>query len=226
MLRSHQARWRRRRQEAQALSAAAVASWITSMLRNVYRSLGPVAIGVCFLHCGRLGFDPVETGPFEAGPADAALPQGDGSMPDGTVDAPVVDPGEACTYLNPLPCGLPGIALITSGSQSVSDNTNVRGDQLLGSCARAPGSGEFTVTYTSSVSGTYVFFTAGSAIDTTLYIRDGGCGGPELACNDDVTPGDRTSQVVISVVPDQVIVAVVDGATGLCGEITLTVARL
>src|SRR5687768_18215781 len=46
--------------------------------------------------------------------------------------------------------------------------------------------------FTAQRPGVYEFDTFGSDFDTVLYTQEGGCDGPESACNDD-TPEDRKS---------------------------------
>ncbi|MBI1817100.1 MAG: hypothetical protein HYR72_19160 [Deltaproteobacteria bacterium] len=62
------------------------------------------------------------------------------------------------------------------------------------------GAPERTFRFTAPVSGQYLIDTAGSY--TVLYVRDGSCGGPTLACS--------TGQIVIDLVAGQSIVVVVD----------------
>ena len=71
---------------------------------------------------------------------------------------------------------------------------------------------------------------ATTSYDTVLYVRNPGCSGPDLACNDD-TPGCGTagssyhgSRLVLPVLAGQTYVIVVDGYNGRSGTFTLNVS--
>lgn len=76
--------------------------------------------------------------------------------------------------------------------------------------------------FTAAQAGTYTFSTDGSDFDTVLYVLDGeGCGGPELACDDD--GGESTqSQVTVTLSEGQSVVVVVDGYDDASGAFTLS----
>jgi len=86
-----------------------------------------------------------------------------------------------------------------------------------GTCGRGD-TREATIRFEAPMDGSYDIDTAGSGFDTVLYVRDGDCSGPELACNNDrpggggtgMTP-DPTSVVRVSLTAGQVIFIVVDG---------------
>ena len=67
--------------------------------------------------------------------------------------------------------------------------------------------------WTAPATGTYVIDTSGSSYDTLIFVREGGCNGLELACNDD-TPQDLTSAVQVDLVAGQIISIFVDGFSG------------
>lgn len=91
----------------------------------------------------------------------------------------------------------------TMGDTLMSDNT------LFGSCGGNL-AGDESFTFTAPEPGIYTFDTAGSDYDTVLYVRED-CSGAELACNDDVSGVDSTSQVNIPLEQDEQVVVVVDG---------------
>ncbi len=94
--------------------------------------------------------------------------------------------------------------------QSASGNTNSSDNTIAGSCG-----GDFSpddvYLFTAPQAALYQFDTFGSALDSVLYLRDGGCGGPELDCNDDVSVGDADSRVVQGLAAGQVVAVAVDG---------------
>jgi hypothetical protein len=95
-----------------------------------------------------------------------------------------------------------GLALLTSGT-----------------CG---GSGpERTFEWTPAVSGTATIDLCGSSYDTVLYIRQGGCNGTQLACNND-SCGSQ-SRITPSVTAGQTYSIVVDGWSGANGSFVLTV---
>jgi len=57
-----------------------------------------------------------------------------------------------------------------------------------------------------------------------LSILDGGCAGPELACNDDAPTGSH-SRLLVQLTQGQTVVVAVDGAGGEEGPYTLTVDK-
>jgi len=77
-----------------------------------------------------------------------------------------------------------------------------------GSCG---GTGsEVTLRFVAPTGGTYVIDTSGSAVDTVLYVRDGACDGPELACDDDVSRPLTSSELSVTLTAAQVVFIVVD----------------
>jgi hypothetical protein len=76
--------------------------------------------------------------------------------------------------------------------------------------------------FRAPAAGSYTFDTIGSSFDTVLEIRDGGCGGLPLACNDNGGTG-GTSKVVLTLAADQVVVIIIDGRSSSQGSYTLHV---
>jgi hypothetical protein len=85
-----------------------------------------------------------------------------------------------------------------------------RTDFYLGSCTDGVNGDEVLLTWTAPEAGTYFIDTLGSAIDTVLYVLDG-CGGFELACNDDISIDLFTSSLSIDLSAGEQILIVVDG---------------
>lgn len=107
--------------------------------------------------------------------------------------------------------------------QSVmGDNFGLK-DDWQPSCG--PGGHDASYQFTASADGTYVFDTAGSAIDTVLGVLDG-CGGPELDCNDDVAMGDPTSEITIVLTAGQSVIIVVDTFDAVSGPFNLNVSAM
>jgi uncharacterized protein YkwD len=98
----------------------------------------------------------------------------------------------------------------------------------LASCGRGGGGApEATFAWTAPAAGRYVFSTEGSAFDTILYVREGGCSGPELACADDVVEGRvRHSRVEVALAARQSVAIVVDGFDDESGAFTLRIGAL
>ena len=81
-----------------------------------------------------------------------------------------------------------------------------------------------TATYPDTTgTANYTFSTAGSAYDTVLYVLDG-CGGTELACNDDRVFGDTASRIAnLPLTIGQTVIVVVDGYSTNSGNYQLRV---
>jgi len=105
---------------------------------------------------------------------------------------------------------------------TVEADTTEQIDELAGSCGggSAP---EITYTFTAPRTAEYIFETAGSAIDTVLYILEGECEGPELRCDDDGFAGENASLVSLPLLEGQTVTAVVDAFGVEGGPIQLTV---
>ncbi|TPV94592.1 MAG: hypothetical protein B7733_14325 [Myxococcales bacterium FL481] len=97
---------------------------------------------------------------------------------------------------------------------------------LNGTCS---GSGpDRSYLWTAPYEGRFVFETVGSVAlghdDPLLHVRDGGCGGGELACRDDIEAGvDLESRVELELAADQTVVVVVDGWIDQSGPFALTI---
>ena len=91
----------------------------------------------------------------------------------------------------------------------IIDNTIGRSDDFLGSCGigAAP---DFQLGFVAPWAGSFTFDTSGSSFDTVLYVNDGECGTPELACNDDFI--DLESRLTIDLELGQIVTVNVDGA--------------
>src|SRR5690606_29842727 len=83
------------------------------------------------------------------------------------------------------------------------------------------GSPDHAFAWTAPADGVYRFDTAGSMFDTVVYLLDGGCAGPPLACNDDA--GGPTAAVSAYLLAGQDVIIVVDGASGASGSFALLV---
>ncbi len=99
---------------------------------------------------------------------------------------------------------------------TVSGSTLGLSNAFTPGCVPAVGP-EATFSWTAPFAGTFTFDTLGSSYDTVLSLRDGGCGGSEIACNDDAQG--VSSKVTTSLAANQTIVVVVDGFGG--GSYTL-----
>ena len=105
--------------------------------------------------------------------------------------------------------------------QSVSGTTLGAGDALSPSCNTLP-TADASYTFTAPADGAYAFHTDGSALDTVIHLREGGCAGPEIACDDDNMLGDQ-SFVLAHLVAGQTVLVSVEGFAGQEGDFTLHV---
>lgn len=156
--------------------------------------------------CGRIGFEPLGSG--DGGPG--------GDVPDAV--------GMACPNVATGTCGGNQSNLFPTGSAMHSGGTSGLGNARSGSCGGADAE-ETTLEVFIEGSATYRFDTAGSDFDTVLYVRDGGCDGAELVCNDNAGGGPH-SEVTLALTAGQTIVIVVDGASGVCGNYVLNLRGL
>jgi len=110
--------------------------------------------------------------------------------------------------------------------QTLLDQTVVAFDAFEGSCGDE-GAGDRALAFTAPQDGIYSFDTTGSDFDTVLYVLDGSCSGPELACNND-EPGTfgGHSALTLPLASGQAVTAVVEGFLGETGDLALTVDRL
>ncbi len=100
-----------------------------------------------------------------------------------------------------------------SGSTVDGDNTT------FATCGGTTGNDD-QWTFTAPEAGIYTIDTLGSNFDTVLYALDG-CGGTELACNDNSV--DMTSRINVSLAAGQEVVLVVDGAGLDSGDYDLNI---
>ncbi len=107
--------------------------------------------------------------------------------------------------------------------QAIMGNNTGLFDDHVPSCT-AGGGEDAMYQFTALVDGNYTFNTAGSGFDTSLVLLDG-CGGVELACNDDVDES-LTSEITIALVAGQSVIVVVDSFDGEVGPFNLNILPL
>ena len=127
--------------------------------------------------------------------------------------------GKTSFVLNIAASGCSPSSLSSALGIAVSTGTTATGASgLTGSC-RSPQSGgekEQILMWRAPESGSYTFDTMGSAFRTVLYLRNGGCDGTEIACNDNIgiIGGSSTyryqSRLVASLLHYQFLAIVVD----------------
>jgi hypothetical protein len=85
---------------------------------------------------------------------------------------------------------------------------------------------ESTVTWTAPANGDFTFSTEGSEYDTLLYVREDGCEGPELDCNDDPPDAKGTpwSELTLRLHGGQRVAVFIDGHGLEGGAWTLSIA--
>ncbi|MBX7077891.1 MAG: hypothetical protein K1X88_01810 [Nannocystaceae bacterium] len=122
--------------------------------------------------------------------------------------------------IEPLPC-VESVLDPAVGSDLAHAMTQSAGDDDAASCG---GSGSPDVAYEWRVpyDGFFVLDTQGSDFDTVLYLRDGACDGPELACNDN-GEGVGYSSITGPFSADQRVVVVLDGTAGESGTAQLNI---
>jgi hypothetical protein len=123
----------------------------------------------------------------------------------------LVDCADGDCSLDPLcvpPCA--DDVLVGSLPISVAGSTVGQGNDESGSCGGTTAA-EVVFQWVPDTSGTVTIDTIGSAYDTLLYVR-AGCGGAQLACNDDAVG--LQSRVNVNVTAGDAIIIVVDGYSG------------
>lgn len=110
-----------------------------------------------------------------------------------------------------------------TGERVATGTTLGAGRNLRGSCGGATAE-DVAFAWTAPEAGEYTFSTTGSRFDTLLYVRDG-CGGAELACNDDAADDVTGARVTVSLRMGQSVVVVVDGFDQSSGDFELHVTR-
>lgn len=139
--------------------------------------------------CGRIGFD--------------ALGAGSGAA-DGAADGVAVDRDGPASCAVPL---CPDRSASVDSTSQVGTGAEVAADRgLVGSCGGA-GGGEATFRVTPVGAGTYRFVVRGGD-PLVAYLRDGCCGGPELAC----TTRPATTPIIHALQAQQVVFLIVDDA--------------
>lgn len=103
----------------------------------------------------------------------------------------------------------------------MGDNTGL-GEDHFTSCGNGGGH-DAMYQFTAPVAGNFSFDTFGTMYDTILVVLDG-CGGNELACNDDTM--NLQSQVTVNLGAGQVVIVVVDGYSGATGPFTLNITQV
>ncbi|MCX4247025.1 hypothetical protein [Paraliomyxa miuraensis] len=103
---------------------------------------------------------------------------------------------------------------------SLMGSTAAADEASAGSCGGL-GSPDHAYLWTAPADGAYRFDTGGSVFDTVVYLLDGGCLGPELACNDDA--GGPTATAAAYLLAGQTVVIVIDGMGGAQGSFSLLV---
>lgn len=124
-----------------------------------------------------------------------------------------------CAFTCPTAVLTGAFPIVVNGTTAGAPN----GIDLAG-CATGDAS-EQTFTFTAPADATYTFSTAGSAYDTVLGLLDG-CGGVELACNDDAPSGGLQSELSRPMASGDTVLVVVDGYGTAAGDFTLTVQML
>ncbi|MCA9695886.1 MAG: hypothetical protein KC431_00055, partial [Myxococcales bacterium] len=136
----------------------------------------------------------------------------------GAVNLTISDADAVMGCGDPLP---PGVPTFASGA------TGGAGNDFTGTCSVNP-SPERELWWTAPATGTYEISLEGSAYDTLLYVRDGGCDGPELGCNDDTETMfgiELWSTLVLDLQAGQTISIFVDGFNG-SGSFQLAINQL
>ena len=128
------------------------------------------------------------------------------------VDSYEAEGGDYTLNVSFSPGACPDSDLGSTVPQTISGDTTTGDNTVTGSCGGGAANDD-AYSFTAPNNGIFTFDTAGSSIDTVLYLRDGDCNGPELACNDDVGGGLTTSVVSLAMTAGQSVVAVVDGNT-------------
>jgi hypothetical protein len=104
---------------------------------------------------------------------------------------------------------------------TVSDTTVGEDNAHAASCGGLA-SNDVSYTWTAPFEATFSFDTFGSAFDTVVYVLDGNCTGPEIACSNDTLAG-TTSSTIAHLAAGEDAVIVVDG-NGAEGNFDLNVS--
>lgn len=112
-----------------------------------------------------------------------------------------------------LPSAVPVVA---------NGDTLTSGDDTIPSCNVGSTANDVAYEWNPPADGLYTIDLAGSNYDTMLYVLDG-CGGIELACNDDSAALGLQSEVQIQAVAGQPVIIIVDGFGAVNGNYTLNI---
>ncbi len=110
---------------------------------------------------------------------------------------------------------------ITTSPDDIAFSTLGLPDDNAPSCRKNSNASDYTVEFTAPATDLYTFDTYGSSFDTVLYALDG-CGGTELACNDDSNSTPQ-SEISLNLTAGDSVIIVVDGYNGASGAAVLNV---
>ena len=177
---------------------------------------------------------PGGSSPGAAGDATCTHPCGDGTVgPTEACDTPgaqgVCAPGETCnaTCTACVSCG--AATVIPPDGGTVAGTTVGGGTAFASSCGGDVLAPERVFQWTPAVSHEATIGTCGGTtnFDTTLYVREGTCIGPDLACNDETGEAacGHAARVTLPVVAGTTYFIVVDGfgTAASAGDFTLSV---
>jgi hypothetical protein len=184
----------------------------TCNIDSVCEAKPPLA---CFLLGGAIPGDGDGDGDPTTGDGDGdTTGDGDGDTT-GDGDGDTTGDGDGDGDCAPLP--LAGVPVAQQGSTA--------GGPIVESGSCGGGSGpEVAFAYIAPESGIYEVTTAGSPTDTIVYVRDGGCTGSELACDDDgAAPGSRLE---VSLTAGQVVTIFVDSYAAAGGDFVLAISLI
>lgn len=121
------------------------------------------------------------------------------------------DQGQCRTSATSPPC--PQVELGSLLGDGIARGTTAAGAlrhtaSCVASSAEAP---EVTFGWTAPSAGRYTFSTEGSTFDTVIALRDGGCEGATLACEDDSAGLTQQSRVTVDLRGGQRVVVAIDG---------------
>jgi hypothetical protein len=103
---------------------------------------------------------------------------------------------------------------------SFYDSTVGGGDDSAPSCQSLSSAPDRDYVFIAPVTAEYTFDTVGSSFDTVMYLLDG-CGGAELACNDDGV--EKQSKITTTLQAGQRVIVVVDGYVQWEGDVRVNV---
>jgi len=140
-------------------------------------------------------------------------------------DASCVDFAADCGYCGATNSQCKSVNLGSTVPQEIDGELKAGNDFNSGSCGPKGGS-EALYAFEAPKAGYYAIDTAGSSVDTVLYVLQTDCKGLELACNDDLSDRE-TSRVTLKLVANENIMIAVDGsdATEL-GAIKLSIKEV